>query len=905
MNDRSHAPKTQSHKTAQHLLESVIGDKLAAMPDDASAPLKTFLKTLPADSLERYLVPQWVVLAAGKGTRIDPSGRLSKTLDIMFGAQNTLQLSRRYLPGNRPHIVVINPQMAEREDTHLFEPDAMLCVQSEMNGTGGALQAALPEIQKSDAECIGISFGDEPFLEKAIFVQTLLSHFVSGADVTLCGKVPETVVDKGGLFFDADGKLVCTKEWYDMTDAEKAAMWHRWERGEAFTNTGITLIRKAALLERIHRLQPHKNRNDELHHIDLVRLCYEDGLKTNAFIYRGEVLSGVNRWTNVLTGETKLFEQTRQMLAQKGIRVDASAQITLESEDVHIGTGCYLLGRVHIGKNVRIGNYCRLENVTLLGATNVGDAVGLEDVSAQDTTFAANPLPATLERSFVARRLRVHRENAHIPVSAPIRGLATGSSIKNCTFDAVAVGSGVNLSAIQAYATVIPADINVANRTLGVPPRQSPPGVSAAIFNEIISSEARLPNSPNPINSPVGRGPVPRHAPLRKRHWDYLPGVFTLGEKRNLPDWEALRQHVQSHSETELIPRATQHQQLQQVTGKAVKTLLDMQRDDGSYLIEALTPEELWGSIFEMVTLHTGNPNPYHADKLKARQTAMDLLKPGEMSSIRSTHLRPGDWLKRLKLVVAGNIIDYSSARVVAKLKENRNYFSEALRAAVEMPFAIDCFEQFREMVIGSAPAGYGDVSFSLQFDWKVNDSSSKQILWLADNDGEAVFDIAFIQGLVELGHRVCIVGKADNASNDATVADLRDIASYSQFFRHISVGNRESELQFRVFQAAIRDGVVTFISSGSKTIGTNLYQATPEFANAVMEADLVISKGQGNFFTTFGWAKDTFYLLLSKGLTAEQSTGVVADKTLPVDGLILAYVPGGTKPNGTLRDIC
>ena len=903
MRKKNHVPKTQPPKTAQHLLENVIGDKLAAMPDDASAPLKTFLNTLPADSPERYLVPQWVVLAAGKGTRIDPSGRLSKTLDIMFGAQNTLQLSRRYLPGNRPHIVVISPQMAEREDTHLFEPDAMLCIQSEMNGTGGALQAALPEIQKSDAECIGISFGDEPFLEKAIFVQTLLSHFVSGADVTLCGKVPETVVDKGGLFFDADGKLVCTKEWYDMTDAEKAAMWHRWERGEAFTNTGITLIRKAALLERIHRLQPHKNRNDELHHIDLVRLCYEDGLKTNAFIYRGEVLSGVNRWTNVLTGETKLFEQTRQMLAQKGVRADPGAQITLESEDVHIGTGCYLLGRVHIGKNVRIGNYCRLENVTLLGATNVGDAVGLEDVSAQDTTFAANPLPATLERSFVARRLRVHRENAHIPVSAPIRGLATGSSIKNCIFDAVAVGSGVNLSAIQAYATVIPDDINVANRTLGVPPRQSPPGVSAAIFNEIISSEARLPNSPNPINSPVGREPVPRHAPLRKKHWDYLPGVFTLGEKRNLPDWEALRQHVQSHSETELIPRATRNQHLQQVTGKVVKTLLDMRRDDGSYLIEALTPEELWGSIFEMVTLHTGNPNPYHADKLKARQTAVGLLNGTARRDL--VRIWPYDWAERLKLVVAGNIIDYSSARVVAKLKENRNYFSEALRAAVEMPFAIDCFAQFREMVIGSAPAGYGDVSVSLQFDWKVNDSSSKQILWLADNDGEAVFDIAFIQDLVKLGHRVCVVGKADNASNDATVADLRDIANYSQFFRHISVRNRESELQFRVFQAAIRDGVVTFISSGSKTIGTNLYQATPEFANAVMEADLVISKGQGNFFTTFGWAKDTFYLLLSKGLTAEQSTGVVADKTLPVDGLILAYVPGGTKPNGTLRDIC
>lgn len=840
----------ESPQTAQHLLENLIGGKLEDAVED-TAPLKTFLKTLPADSLEQHLVPQWVVLAAGKGTRIDPSGRLSKTLDIMFGAQNTLQLSRRYLPGNRPHIVVINPQMAEREDRQVFSPDAILCVQSEMNGTGGALQAALPEIQKSHAECIGISFGDEPFLEQAIFVQTLLSHFLSDADVTLCGKVPETVVDKGGLFFDADGKLVCTKEWYDMTEAEKSAMWHRLSRGEASTNTGITLIRKTALLERIHRLQPHKNRNDELHHVDLVRLCYEDGLKTNAYIYRGEVLSGVNRWTNVLTGEAKLFEQNREMLAQKGVRAGPGAQITLESEDVHIGTGCYLLGRVHIGKNVRIGNYCRLENATLLGATNVGDAVGLEDVSAQDTTFVANPLPETLERSFVARRLRVHRENAHIPLAAPIRGLATGSSIKNCTFDAVTVGSGVNLSAIQAYATVIPADINLAHRTLGVPLRQSPPGVPAAIFNEIIPS-------------------------------NYRPGVFTLGEKRNLPDWEALRQHVQSHSETELIPRATQHQQLQQVTGEAVKTLLDMQRDDGSYLIEALTPEELWGSIFEMVTLHTGNPNPYRADKLKARQTAVGLLNRTRHRSFGG--IWPHDWTERLKLVVAGNIIDYSSARVVAKLKENRNYFSDALQASVETPFAIDCFAQFNEKVVQGEP---------------------QQILWLADNDGEAVFDIAFIQDLVELGHRVCVVGKADNASNDATVADLRDIANYSRFFGDISVGNRESELQFRVFQAAIRDGVVTFISSGSKTIGTNLYQATPEFANAVMEADLVISKGQGNFFTTFGWKKDTFYLFLSKGVTAEQSTGVVADKTLPVDGLILAYVPGGTKRDATLRDIC
>ena len=797
-------------------LENLIGceleDTLAAISSDPAA-LESFLNTLPTDSFENDLTPQWVVLAAGKGTRIDHTGRLSKTLDITFGKQNTLQRSRRYLPGTRPDIVVINPQMASRIEKNgspaqLLGPDVIPCIQEEMNGTGGALQAALPTLQESDAEWIGVAFGDEPFLDRKIFAQALLSHFISGADVTLCGKVPETVVDKGGLFFDADGRLTGTKEWYDMTESEKQEMWDRWHRGEAYTNTGITLIRKNALIERIHRLQPHTNRNGELHHVDLIRHCYEDGLKTNAFIYRGEVLSGVNRWSNVLSGETALFAETRESLAGKGVRVDPAAQITLDNEDVEIGTACYLLGRVHIGEKVRIGDYCRLENTTLLGATTVGDAVGLQNVTANDTTFEANLLPERL--------------------AAPIRGLATESVIENSTFDAVHVGNNVQLSSIVARGTVLPADTVLAHRTLGVPPAQSPPAVPKPLFEQIVTAE-------------------------------YIPGVFTFGEKKALPDWENLRQHVQSHSATELIPRATRNPQLRQAACDAVKTLLDLRRATGDYLIESLTPEELWGSIFEMVTLHTGNPNPYHHDKLKARQTALALLP----------EFWKNDWLTRLKLVVAGNIIDYSSERVVKKLNANPDYFSESLRAAVDTSFSIDCYQVFCEKVIDAAP---------------------QQILWLADNDGEVIFDLAFIQDLVECGHRITIVGKVDNASNDATLADLREIINLPQF---------------QELQTAVQEGVVKLMSSGAQTIGTNLYQGTPEFFNALLEADLVISKGQGNFFTTPGWKKDTFYLLLSKGVTAERSTGVIADRDLLIDGLILSYVPGGTKRVAPLRELC
>ena len=773
----------------------------------------TFLTSLPTDSLASYLSPQWIVLAAGKGTRIDPTGRFSKTLDIMFGEKNMLQLSRQYLPGNLPHIIVINPQMANHlSQSDSFEyrlgPNSIPCIQDEMNGTGGALQAALPEIQMSDAEWIGISFGDEPFLEKTIFVQTWLSHFMSGADVTLCGKKPDSVVDKGGLFFDTEEKFIGTKEWYDMTDSEKEEMEERLSRGNAYTNTGITIIRKKVLLDRINRLQPHTNRNDELHHVDLIRLCYEDGLKTNAFIYQGDVMSGVNRWSNVISGEAAMYARTRDILVQKGIRVDPSAQITLENDNIEIGQASYLIGRIHIGSDVRIGDYCRFENVSLIGATNIGDSVGLKNVRAKDTTIQSNDLPTKL--------------------AEPIVGLSTASNIHDSTFDGVTIGVGVELSDVNAHVTVIPSNIRLKNKTLGVPLTKAPYGVPAQLFNQIIPE-------------------------------DYRPGVYTFGEMKALPDWNNLRNHVSTHSASELIPRATLHAHIQQDISSAVNSLLDMKRANGEYLIEPLTAEELWGTIFEMVHLYSGNTNPYFGDKLKARQTALSLLP----------EFWNEEWLTKLKLVVSGNVIDYSSARVVEKVNANPNYFSQALRAAVETPFAIDCYDLFMEKVI---------------------DGNSKQIMFLIDNDGEVIFDMALIQDLIECGHRISIVGKADNASNDVTLADLKEITAYPQF-----AGVNQG----------IQDGVVRHLSSGAKTIGTNLYNATPEFINELLHTDLVVSKGQGNFFTTPGWKMDTFYLLLSKGLTAERTTGVVADRNLPVDGLILAYLPAGTNRDKLLSELC
>jgi len=833
-------------------IESILGCNLSAsigIADKAEVDnfIQQFLRAVSKfsdEELARQINPHWVILAAGKGTRIDRSSRLNKTLDIWFGEKNTLQLSRSYLPGSRPHVIVINPEMAQRVTRNaaakiegaipeealdrntvnrLCGVNVQLCVQPEPNGTGGAFAAALPIITESDAEFIGVAFSDEPFLNRAIYLQTVMGHFIAEADITLCGKRPETVVDKGGLFFDAEGRFTGTKEWYDMTDAEKAEMWRRLERGEAYTNTGITLVRKAAALERMHRLKPHGSKT-ELHHVDLIGHCYDDGLRTHAHIYEGEIISGINRWSNVLEGEEHLFTLTRERLAQQGVRIHPGAQVTLGSEGVTFGQGCYLIGALHLGDGVKVGSYCRLENVFLMGNTVVGDWVGLKDVTATDTTFAANVIDGD--------------------VAAPVTGLTVQSQIEDSHFESVNVGHSVNLQNVAARATVVPAGVVLRHQQLGVAapitqthsPFHAAHGVTSALVEQLLSR-------------------------------DYRPGVFTFGEKRELPDWEKLRQHVRAHSENEFIPRATRNASLRQIALDAVDAFLEMRKADGSYVIEELTPEELWESIFAFISLCTGHPDPYLGDKRKARQAAFELLE--QFSNMDISRATAKDWKARIKLVIAGNVIDYSSARVVAKLRTEPDYFDRALRAAVDAPLSIDCFQQFQSLVLASEP---------------------KRLVWLADNDGEVVFDLWLLQELAALGHQIAIVGKAGPASNDATVGDLREILDHPRFQR---------------LRQKVTLGEVVLISSGSRTIGTNLNRATPALMNALIDADTVVAKGQGNYFTTPGLKKEVFYLLMSKGVTAERSTGVVAARDKPVDGLILAYVPSGTERHNTLKECC
>jgi uncharacterized protein with ATP-grasp and redox domains len=60
-------------------------------------------------------------------------------------------------------------------------------------------------------------------------------------------------------------------------------------------------------------------------------------------------------------------------------------------------------------------------------------------------------------------------------------------------------------------------------------------------------------------------------------------------------------------------------------------------------------------------------------------------------------------------------------------------------------------------------------------------------------------------------------------------------------------------------------DGLISVIDNGSDAPGTILEDCSPEFQERFKTADLVISKGQGNYETLSGVKKHIFHLLKAK----------------------------------------
>ena len=221
-----------------------------------------------------------------------------------------------------------------------------------------------------------------------------------------------------------------------------------------------------------------------------------------------------------------------------------------------------------------------------------------------------------------------------------------------------------------------------------------------------------------------------------------------------------------------------------------------------------LTPPEIARDMHRIIKDMTGNKDPYREVKKRSNKTALEFY-PILKRKIENSNDK---LLTAVEFAIAGNVIDYGAKGHIDVEKEIEQMFSKDFSASPAHKEITSEYKKFKESI-----------------------AEVKKILYLADNAGEIVFDRALIE---ELKIPTVFAVRGEPIINDV------------------------------VFEDALACGIdrcAEIISNGSDAPGTILKFCSPEFMDIWGNADLIISKGQGNFETLTDEKKLIYFLFKVK----------------------------------------
>lgn len=247
----------------------------------------------------------------------------------------------------------------------------------------------------------------------------------------------------------------------------------------------------------------------------------------------------------------------------------------------------------------------------------------------------------------------------------------------------------------------------------------------------------------------------------------------------------------------------------------AVRLVTDDQEIQGQVLQEVLdlvskmdmnaTPPAMAQKTHRIIKRLTKTDDPYKQEKQRFNQFAMSLL-PRYEKLIDSSE---NPFEIAIRLAIAGNIIDLG-VKCSLELSEAEKVIETTLTDDSLDLVALDDFQQAV--------------------------AEAKDILYLADNTGEIVFDKLLIE---QIGpEKITLVVRGVPIINDATLEDAKAVG--------------------------LADLVKT-MDNGDDAPGTILETCSKAFQDRFEQADLVISKGQGNYETLSDVDKNMFFVLKAK----------------------------------------
>ncbi len=208
-----------------------------------------------------------------------------------------------------------------------------------------------------------------------------------------------------------------------------------------------------------------------------------------------------------------------------------------------------------------------------------------------------------------------------------------------------------------------------------------------------------------------------------------------------------------------------------------------------------------------------GIVDPYVQEKEESNQLALKLYDSWKPRVLDSEN----PFNLALRLAIAGNIMDFGA---------NPQFnIHETIELVLKSEFAVDHSSELKEKI-----------------------KSAQSILYLGDNAGEIVFDKLFIETMMH--PYITYAVKGGPVINDITIEDANKINM---------------------------NGVADVISNGYDAPSTILEKSSDEFLSQYNSAELIISKGQGNYEGLIN-QKDPriFFLLMVKCDVIAELLGVI-----------------------------
>ena len=229
------------------------------------------------------------------------------------------------------------------------------------------------------------------------------------------------------------------------------------------------------------------------------------------------------------------------------------------------------------------------------------------------------------------------------------------------------------------------------------------------------------------------------------------------------------------------------------------------------------TPPEIGEVIHRRIKEVSGIEDPYR--EIKEQNIAEALLLYPEMKKLVKES--ENSLLTAVKIAIAGNIIDFGSGTAF-------NIATDIYKT-VDQDLGINDFNVFLDVL-----------------------EKAQSILYLGDNAGESVFDRILID---ELKKPVTYVVRDIPILNDVTYTEA--VAS------------------------GLDKSAAEIISSGTTAPGVVLRLCNDEFLRRFEDADMIISKGQGNYEGLSDVNRSVFFLLKAKCGVIARDIGVAEGETI------------------------